>query len=71
MDLTLEFIENPETPIVNDVNEVFESYGKVLIRYLEMKELEAENGNEHKPENQTFKHFSPIKGTLKSLHNIT
>lgn len=39
--LTHDLVENPDTQITTDVNNIFQTYVKELIRYFEMKEIEA------------------------------
>jgi hypothetical protein len=42
-ELTIELLNEPNKPITNEVNEVFEHYVKTLIRYFKMKEIESTN----------------------------
>jgi hypothetical protein len=42
-ELTMQLLEEPNKPITNEVNEVFEHYVKTLIRYFKMKEIESAN----------------------------
>ena len=40
LDITIEFLENPEKDFNTEVNEIFERFSNTLIRYFHMKELE-------------------------------
>lgn len=40
MNLTEELLNNPDTQITNEINNAFEEYSKICIRYFEMKEYE-------------------------------
>jgi hypothetical protein len=39
-ELTAILLENPEKPITNEINDIFNEYTKVLCRHFEMKDLE-------------------------------
>lgn len=45
--LTNDLLENPSKEITNDVNDAFNDYIRICIRYFEMRELENVNTYEH------------------------
>jgi len=46
-ELTAVLLENPEKPITNEINDIFNEYTKVLCRYFEMKDLENTGGSKY------------------------
>jgi len=43
LNLSKEFLENPEKMFNTEMNEMFKIYSKTIIRYIELKEVEREN----------------------------
>jgi hypothetical protein len=43
LNLSKEFLENPEKMFNTEMNEMFKIYSKTMIRYIELKEVEREN----------------------------
>ena len=43
LNLSKEFLENPERMFNTEMNEMFKIYSKTMIRYIELKEIEREN----------------------------
>jgi arginine deiminase len=50
LNLSKEFLENPEKSFNSEVDEIFKIFSKTIIRYIELKEIERENLY-HKNEN--------------------
>lgn len=46
MNITKELLDSPDTQITNEINNAFEEYSKICIRYFEMKEYENKFNNE-------------------------
>ena len=43
LNLTKEFLENPEKEFNTEMNEMFKIFSKTIIKYIEMREVEREN----------------------------
>jgi hypothetical protein len=52
IDITSELIENPKKIINKDIEELFESYTKSIIRYLEIKDIELANDYNKKEDDE-------------------
>jgi hypothetical protein len=50
MKLTEQLLGSPNTQITNEINNAFEEYSKICIRYFEMKEYEKKFANHHEKE---------------------
>jgi hypothetical protein len=51
LNLSKQFLENPETSFNLEMNEMFSIFAKTTIRYIEMRELENENQYNNEREN--------------------
>jgi hypothetical protein len=43
LEITERLMENPDEPITNEINDIFEKYTQVMIRHFKMKEIESAN----------------------------
>ena|SRR6056300_869553 len=54
IDITRELLNKPDKQITTDVNEIFEDYTKILIRYFKMKALENKEPYDNSDEDVLF-----------------
>ena len=54
MNITNQLLESPEIQITNEINNAFEEYSKICIRYFEMKEYENKYNRESEDEDMMF-----------------
>jgi hypothetical protein len=52
MNLTEKLLGSPDTQITNEINNAFDEYSKICIRYFEMKEYENKFANHHEKEEE-------------------
>ena len=54
MNITNQLLDSPDTQITNEINNAFEEYSRICIRYFEMKEYENKYNHESEDEDILF-----------------
>ena len=54
MNITNQLLESPEIQITNEINNAFEEYSKICIRYFEMKEYESKYNHDSEDKDMMF-----------------
>ena len=69
LDLTRQYIDNPDLQITTEMNDIFSEYTRIFIKYFEMKDLEESCCFEWKKEEDEDVLFDPKKMELQEHPN--
>jgi len=69
--MTVDFLDNPDTDFNTEVNEMFSSYANTLIRYLEMKEMDEKGAGCYENTNDDDDDENILFATSKQKKNET